>query len=70
MTAAIPEVIEDRRRIKVIVALPQASSQPKAAIAIALAGASVDEAKVVLGISAGALSPDEVAANINKRSGR
>jgi hypothetical protein len=64
------EVIADRERIKAITSLPEAMGQPKAALAIALAGATIDEAKVVLNISAGALSADQLAAKINGERGR
>jgi hypothetical protein len=68
MTTISAEVAEDRERIRAIISLPEASNQLRAAIAIAVAGASVDEARIVLQLSASALTPDQVAAGINQRS--
>jgi hypothetical protein len=65
-----PQVAADRERIKAITSLPEATGQLKAALAVALVGATVDEAKVVLNITASAMTADEVAASINRRNGR
>lgn len=50
------EVIADRRRIEAILALPAARNQIRAAVAVAVAGASVFEAATVLEITSNALS--------------
>lgn len=69
MSQPTAEVVADRERIKSIISHPAASGQLKAAIAVALAGATVDEARVVLEITAGAMTPEEVARNVNGRGG-
>lgn len=60
----------DRERIAAIVALPEASGQLLAAIKLAIAGASADEARVVLHIANAPMNPDEVAATVNGRKRR
>jgi hypothetical protein len=67
---ASPEVAADRERIRAICALPEATGQMRAALNVALAGATASEARVVLQLSAGALSPDELAAKINGKNRR
>jgi hypothetical protein len=59
------EIAADRARMKAILDLPEASSQLRAAVALALEGASIDEAKTVLRITSAPLTADEVAALIN-----
>lgn len=49
MTLAAVET--DRERIRQITSLPEAAAQPQAALAVALAGASVDEARAALSIT-------------------
>jgi len=65
----IEAVQADRERIRAITSLPEAASQLRAALTMALTGVTVDEAKTALSLRSGALSPDEVAASINKQFG-
>ena len=58
-------VAADRARIAAICELPEARSQASTALKIALAGASVADAKIALAITADAYSPEQVAAQIN-----
>jgi hypothetical protein len=70
LSAPSAEVAADRERIRAICALPEATGQMRAALNVALAGATASEARVVLQLSAGALSPDDLAAKINGQRGR
>jgi hypothetical protein len=64
------EVADDRERIEQIVNLPQATGQLAIAIRMALGGAAVADARIALQITAGAMTPDQVAAHVNKQSAR
>jgi hypothetical protein len=69
MTSVSPEVAADRERMKAILALPEAGgSNYRAAVAVALEGATVDEARAVLQVVNNVMTPDEVAESINKQT--
>lgn len=63
------EIAADRARIEQICASPEAASNLKAALAIALAGATVSQARAALLIANDPMTADEVAASINKQFG-
>lgn len=64
------DVQADRQRIKAILELPEASGANfRAAVAIALEGATPAEARVVLQAVSNAMTPEEVAASVNKQMG-
>jgi len=65
-----PAIQTDRERIAMIVSLPEASGQLLAAVKLAIAGASVADARMVLQIANAPMNPDEVAATVNERKRR
>ncbi len=63
-----PEIVADRERIRRICELPEARSQLRTALNMALDGANANDARIALQITAGAMSADEVAETINART--
>ena len=62
------EITADRERIKSITSMPEAAGQLPAALAIALAGATIEDARAALNITRSAYTADELAAKINGKS--
>jgi hypothetical protein len=60
-----PSVKADRERIAAIASLPEAQGRLLAAVKLAIEGATVEDARVVLQIAGSAMTPDEVAATVN-----